>query len=140
MLKYIYKYVLRKGNTAMYENINTQRIDAMITPEKMRAFINASFPDLDRVQAKEAWNAYRDFFKFERLKPCRDVFYYVMERDGWSRHRFQNTNYFLRPGYTVKRGRPADGETVTQLKARIKQLETENRILKQTITEMQRSR
>lgn len=123
----------------MHENINRQRIDAMITPEKMKAFINDNFPDLDRVQSREAWNAYRHFFRFEKLEPSRDVFNYVMERDGWSRHRLQNTNYFLRPGYTVKRGRPADGETITRLKARIRQLETENRILKQTITEMQRS-
>jgi hypothetical protein len=123
----------------MHENINTQRIDAMITPEKMEAFVNDNFPDLDRVQSREAWNAYKEFFRFEKLEPSRDVFCYVMERDGWSRHRFQNTSYFLRPGYTVKRGRPADGETVTQLKASIKQLETENRSLKQTITEMQRS-
>jgi len=124
----------------MHENINRQRIYAIITPEKMKVFINDNFPDLDRVQAREAWNAYKNFFRFETLKPSRDVFYYVMERDGWSRHRFQNTIYFLRPGYTVKRGRPADGETITQLKARIRQLETENRILKQTITETQRSR
>ena len=123
----------------MHENINRQRIDAMITPEKMEAFVNDNFPDLDRVQSREAWNAYRHFFRFEKLEPSRDVFCYVMERDGWSRHRFQNTSYFLRPGYTVKRGRPADGETITRLKARIRQLETENRILKQTITERQRS-
>ena len=65
MLKYIYKYVFAEGNTAMYENINRQRIDAIITPEKIKAFINDNFPDLDRVQSREAWNAYRHFFRFE---------------------------------------------------------------------------
>lgn len=117
----------------MYENINTDRVDNVYTPEKLKTFMEKFFPDLDKIKAKDVWNEYSHYFRSERLEPCRDVLYYVMERDGWSRRRFNNAYYFLRPGYIVKRGRPEDSKTIKQLKARIAALEAENKELKNRI-------
>ena len=125
-------------------DVNKPIIDIILPSNYITDLLQRYFTNnADKIPCAEVWQAFQDDNRNQnttRSRTGRTALFYAMERDGYHIKRFTDTNYFISPTYTTRRGRPKDSETITALKDRIKALEAENRQLKHTIREYAGSR